>query len=161
MEDQPLRVLVVATDHGGCRAQMLKSWLNRFGGDRIYVEVGSIQPGKLDAFAVRAMYEIGLDISGQSPDPLFKWLDEPWDWAVLMRDPKQHRPPNLTATRRILYREFPNPAKGEGREDVVMGYYRSVRDDIHDWARSFVEQTIGLARKDQRSGPASGVGNQV
>lgn len=144
-------MLIIATADGGCRSQMLAGWIRRFGGERIFVRVGSMAPGEPDPRAVQAMYEIGIDTAEQRADPLVKWLDEPWDWAILMRNPEQHRKPNLTATKRVLYHEFPDPAKATGHQEAIMGAYRGVRDDIHDWARAFVEQTIGLTPNDRQA----------
>ena len=153
--DPSLRVLIIATDHGACRSPMLAGWLDRFAGERIVTRIGSVAPTGADPLAVEVMREIGIDVAHRHADPLVTWLDQRWDWAVLMRNPKEHRKPNLTATGRILYREFPDPAKATGTDDAIMGTYRSVRDDIHDWARSFVEHTIGLAILDRKARQAA------
>lgn len=130
---------------------MLAGWLRWFADDRVQVEVGSIKPDERDPLAINVMKEVGLDIRGKRVDTLIKWLDDPWDWVILMRDPSKYKKPGLTNVKRMIYYEFPSPIKRKQSQEQALINYRNVRDDIHDWARTFCEKTVGLVRKTKGS----------
>jgi len=50
--------------HNSARSQMAEAFLRKHGGDRFETESAGLEPGKLNPFVVRAMAEVGIDISG-------------------------------------------------------------------------------------------------
>ena len=60
--------------HNAGRSQMAAGWLRHLAGDRVEVFSGGTDPGvELNAAAVAAMAEVGIDIGGELPQP---WTDE-------------------------------------------------------------------------------------
>ena len=60
--------------HNAGRSQMAAGWLRHLAGDRVEVFSGGSEPGdRVNAAAVEAMAEVGIDISGQQPQ---QWTDE-------------------------------------------------------------------------------------
>jgi protein-tyrosine-phosphatase len=60
--------------HNAGRSQMAAGWLRRLAGDRVDVFSGGSEPAEeLNRGAVEAMAEVGIDISGELPQP---WADE-------------------------------------------------------------------------------------
>jgi protein-tyrosine-phosphatase len=60
--------------HNAGRSQMASGWLRHLAGDRIDVFSGGTDPGiELNGAVVAAMAEVGIDISGELPQP---WTDE-------------------------------------------------------------------------------------
>lgn len=57
--------------HNAGRSQMAAGWLRHLAGDRVDVFSGGSNPGdEVNAAAVAAMHEVGIDISSQVPKPL-------------------------------------------------------------------------------------------
>jgi protein-tyrosine-phosphatase len=66
-------VLFLCTHNAG-RSQMALGWFNHLAGDRAVAWSGGSEPGtELNLAAVKAMGEIGIDITGEFPKP---WTDE-------------------------------------------------------------------------------------
>lgn len=60
--------------HNAGRSQMAAAWTRRLAGDRVDVFSGGSEPAEsLNRAAVEAMAEVGIDISGELPQP---WADE-------------------------------------------------------------------------------------
>lgn len=60
--------------HNAGRSQMAAGWARKLGGDQIDVFSGGSEPSdRINRAAVKAMAEVGVDISGEMPQP---WADE-------------------------------------------------------------------------------------
>jgi arsenate reductase len=60
--------------HNAGRSQMAAGWLRHLAGDRVEVFSGGSNPGAhINAAAVEAMAEVGVDISAEHPKP---WTEE-------------------------------------------------------------------------------------
>ena len=60
--------------HNAGRSQMALGWFNHLAGDRAVARSGGSEPGReVNPAAVRAMAEVGIDISTAFPKP---WTDE-------------------------------------------------------------------------------------
>jgi protein-tyrosine-phosphatase len=72
----PVRVPVVLflCIHNAGRSQMALGWFRHFAGERAVAFSGGSEPGReINRFAVAAMAEVGIDITGEYPKP---WTDE-------------------------------------------------------------------------------------
>jgi protein-tyrosine-phosphatase len=71
--DRRPKVLFLCTHNAG-RSQMAAGWLRHLAGDQIAVYSGGSEPGnEINPAAIRAMAEIGIDITDGFPKP---WTDE-------------------------------------------------------------------------------------
>ena len=60
--------------HNAGRSQMALGWFNRLAGDNAIAWSGGSEPGtEVNPAAIRAMEEVGIDITGEFPKP---WTDE-------------------------------------------------------------------------------------
>jgi len=57
--------------HNSARSQMAEAFLRQFGGGRFEVESAGLEPGTLNPFVVRAMAEVGIDISRNATKSVF------------------------------------------------------------------------------------------
>jgi len=62
--DKKPKVLFLSTGNS-TRSQMAEGFLRSLAGDRFEVLSAGIDPGDLNAFAVEAMKDVGIDISNQ------------------------------------------------------------------------------------------------
>jgi arsenate reductase (thioredoxin) len=59
--------------HNAGRSQMAAGWVRRLAGDRVEVRSGGSAPAaQVNPVAVEAMREVGVDLSGEQPQP---WTD--------------------------------------------------------------------------------------
>ncbi|MDD3508985.1 MAG: arsenate reductase ArsC, partial [Parabacteroides sp.] len=75
-----MKVLILCTGNS-CRSQMAHGFLQSFDKDLIVRSAGTAAAGKLNAGAVKAMQEIGIDISHHTSDSVEMYLKEEWDYV--------------------------------------------------------------------------------
>jgi arsenate reductase len=125
------RVLVLCTGNS-CRSQMAEGWINHLLGQRWEARSAGTAPAlRVHPLAVRAMAEVGIDISGGRPEHVGVYLDQPWDPVVTACDSAGTCP---TFPRPVpkLHLSFFDPAEADGTEEEKMTVFRRVRDEIRD-----------------------------
>ena len=73
-----MKILILCTGNS-CRSQMAHGFLQSFSDDIIVRSAGTEASGQLNPGAVRAMDEIGIDISQHTSDSVDKYLNDEWD----------------------------------------------------------------------------------
>jgi arsenate reductase len=79
------RVLFLCT-HNSARSQMAEGLLRHLAGDRFEAHSAGTEATRVRPLAVRAMDEVGVDISGQESKTLQRYLEEPFDYVVTVCD---------------------------------------------------------------------------
>ena len=124
------RVLILCTGNS-CRSQMAAGWVNRLVGDRWEAGSAGTRPaGRVHPFAVRAMAEVGVDISSGVPTNVERILDEHWDLVITVCDSAKEACPLFPRPVEQIHVSFPDPAEATGSEEERMTIFRAVRDDI-------------------------------
>jgi len=62
--------------HNSARSQMAEAFLKKYGGDKFEVESAGIEPGKLNPIVVKAMLEVGIDISNNKTNSAFDFYKQ-------------------------------------------------------------------------------------
>jgi protein-tyrosine-phosphatase len=98
-----------------------------------YVASAGVRKGELDAFAVAAMDEIGIDIARHKPVTVEELEDLEglnFDLIVTLSPEAHHRALELTRTLAadVEYWPTPDPTAAEGSREQRMDAYRDVRD---------------------------------
>ena len=82
--------------------------------------------------AVRAMAEVGVDISGGKPEHVDVYVDQPWDLVITVCDSAQEACPMFPRPVAKAHISFFDPAAAEGTDEERMAVFRRVRDEIRD-----------------------------
>ena len=86
---------------------------------------------KVNPFAVKAMKEIGIDISKGIPEKVEKYLSDSFDYVITVCDNAKENCPIFTGeVKKQFHIGFDDPAEAVGTEEEVMPVYRRVRDEI-------------------------------
>ena len=136
MEDRA-RVLFLCT-HNSARSQMAEGLLRHLAGDRFEAMSAGTEATRVRPLAVRAMGEVGVDISGQESKALNRYLDETFDYVITVCDDANEACPFFPGTESRLHWSFEDPSKAEGTEEERLAVFRSVRDRI----RSRIEEEL-------------------
>jgi arsenate reductase (thioredoxin) len=124
------RVLILCTGNS-CRSQMAEGWVRHLLGDRFDAHSAGTQPAAaVQPLAVRAMGEVGVDISAARPKHWAPFLDQPWDLVVTVCDAAHEVCPLFPGAAEQIHVSFPDPATTRGSETERLAVYRRVRDDI-------------------------------
>src|SRR5262245_56332549 len=125
------RVLFLCT-HNSARSQMAEGLLRHLGGDRFEAFSAGTEATHVRPLAIRAMAEIGIDISGQQSKTLDRYLDEAFDVVITVCDDANESCPVFPNARARIHWSFPDPSKAVGTEDEQLAVYRRARDAIRD-----------------------------
>jgi arsenate reductase len=123
------RVLFLCT-HNSARSQMAEGLLRWLGGDRFEAFSAGTQATQVRPLAIRAMLELGVDISGQESKTLERYLDQPFDRVITVCDQANETCPVFFGARERLHWSFPDPSRATGTEDQQLAVYRQARDAI-------------------------------
>lgn len=131
---RPLAVLF-ACGLNSVRSPMAAGLFSQLFGRTIYVGSAGVRKGELDAFAVAAMAEVGIDISRHKPitfEELEEWEGLNFDVIVTLAPEAHHRALELTRTSGIDIEYWPtmDPTVVEGSREQRLDAYREVREQL-------------------------------
>ncbi|HEX9495501.1 MAG TPA: arsenate reductase ArsC [Candidatus Limnocylindria bacterium] len=126
--------VVFLCGHNAARSQMAEGYLRALGGDRFVAESAGTVATELHPLAVRAMREVGIDISAQRSKSIDD-LGGPFDVCVTVCDASCPIPPNAGLQLRW---KFADPALARGSEEERLAAFRVVRDGIEKRVRTLI-----------------------
>ena len=148
-----MKVLFLCT-HNSARSQMAEGLLRNIYGDRYEAFSAGATPTKIHPLAIKAMSEIGVDITGQSSKSIEEFRGKDMDLVVTVckSTPTLSCPfcssngvfgrpviinDTLPNAKRFLEHGFDDPSDVEGSEDEKMKAFRSTRDEIKKWITNY------------------------
>ncbi|MCA9430006.1 MAG: arsenate reductase ArsC [Candidatus Omnitrophica bacterium] len=132
-----LNILFLCTGNS-CRSQMAEGWARHLKSDLVEAHSAGIELHGLNPSAVKAMAEVGVDISGHRSKRVEEVVDIPFDYVVTVCDHAHETCPVFPGKARVIHRGFDDPprvAKEARTKEEAFELYRRVRDEI----RRFVE----------------------
>ena len=122
-----------------CRSQMAEAWGKKYLGDEWLVLSAGIEAHGLNPNAVKAMNEVGMDITNQTSDIIDPGLLNHADFVVtLCGDAADKCPTTPTHVRREHW-GFDDPAKAEGTDKEKWATFQRVRDEIGERIERFAQ----------------------
>jgi len=144
------RVLFICI-HNSARSQMAEAWLNEHCGDEFEAESAGLEPGTLNPYAVRAMAEVGIDISGSPTRSVFDVFRSGRIFAYVITvcdEASAERCPIFVGVTKRLHWGFPDPSAATGTDEEKLAEARRVRDlvkaRIEAWCAETCELTPAL-----------------
>jgi arsenate reductase len=123
------RVLFLCT-HNSARSQMAEGLLRSLAGDEFEVYSAGTEATFVRPLAIKAMQELGIDISRQESKTLERYLKDRFDYVITVCDSANEACPFFAGAKQRLHWSFPDPSKAQGTEDDQLKIYRAVRDAI-------------------------------
>ena len=126
-----IKILFLCTGNS-CRSQMAEGLVNSLCGDKFQAYSAGIKPEKeVSPLAVRAMSEIGIDISKQRPKNTDQFKGMSFDYVVTLCSDAQENCPYFPAKTKVIHKGFLDPMHSND-----INVYRNVRDQI----KLFIEE---------------------
>jgi arsenate reductase (thioredoxin) len=119
--------------HNSARSQMAEAFLKKHGGAAYRVESAGLEPGRLNPYVVRAMGEVGMDISGNATKSVFDLAaaGASYDLVVTVCSKEAaERCPIFPGGHEKLHWPFDDPSSFTGSDGEIMEGVRRVRDEI-------------------------------
>jgi arsenate reductase len=131
------KILFVCTHNAG-RSQMAEGYVNATYGDRyLAYSAGSEPASRVNPLVIRAMQEIGIDISGAKPKLIDEFDGIEMDLLVTLCD--SGTCPLFPWAKETIHQDFPDPKGITGTEEERLAAIRAIRDAITGW----IDQNLG------------------
>ncbi len=132
-----MRILVLCTGNS-CRSQMAHGFLQLFDSHQEVYSAGTSPAEHVHPLAISVMAEIGIDISHHVPRNVKEYLDEPWDYVIIVCGGANETCPTFVGkVGKHIHIGFDDPSKVIGSKDFVISEFRRVRDEIRMAFRVF------------------------
>jgi len=123
------RILFICT-HNSARSQMAEGLLRSLAGDSFEAFSAGTEATRIQPLAIKAMSELGIDISGQQSKTLNGYLKEPFDMVITVCDNAAEACPVFPGAVERRHWSFQDPSQAIGNEIERLAVYRCVRDEI-------------------------------
>jgi arsenate reductase (thioredoxin) len=127
--------------HNSARSQMGQAFLERHGGGRFEVESAGLEPGSLNPYVVKAMAEVGLDISRNRTKSVFDLFQAGRVFQVVVTvcsAEAAEKCPVFPGLSEKHHWPFADPSAFKGSDEEIMAQVRKVRDQIEAAVKDFV-----------------------
>ena len=136
------KILVLCTGNS-CRSQMAQGFLQSFDSELEVYSAGTEASGKLNQQAVKAMSQIGIDISQHTSDSVDEYLDKSWDYVITVcGGANEVCPAFYGKVKKRLHIGFDDPSDATGSDEFIWSEYLRVRDEIKEAFWNFYQQEI-------------------
>jgi arsenate reductase len=103
-------------------------------GDQYEVASAGTEETHVRPLAIRAMDEVGIDISSHTSKTIDAvTADRTFDVVVTVCDHAREACPYVPAREQNLHQSFDDPSAATGSETDQLAVFRRVRDEIADW----------------------------
>lgn len=123
------RVLFLCV-HNSARSQMAEGLLTAWGGDRFEAQSAGSETTEVRPLAVRAMAELGIDISDHRSKTTDAFSGQLFDYVVTVCDDAKEACPYFPGAIQRLNWSFDDPSSAAGSEAERLAVFRRVRDEI-------------------------------
>ena len=142
MNTNPKPLVLILCTGNSCRSHIAEGFLRAAAGDLVNVQsAGSKPAGFVHPLAVKAMAEIGIDISGHRSKHLDEFLTQSVNTVVTVCGKAEQVCPIFPGQLNRHHWPFDDPAHATGSEAEQMEVFRRMRDEIR---RVFEAYAAGL-----------------
>lgn len=132
------KILFLCTGNSA-RSQMAEGWMKFLGPKDWRIQSAGIFPSYVHPLAIRAMEEVGVDISGQVSKSTDQFLDQRFDYLITLCDHAAATCPNFSGTGKRIAWSFEDPAAAIGTLEERLAVFRKVRDEIKAKIEEFLK----------------------
>jgi arsenate reductase len=133
--------------HNSARSQMAEAFLKQLGNGKFEAESAGIEKGKLNPLVVRAMNEVGIDISKNGTQEVFDLFKQGKSYQAVITVCEQEaaeRCPIFPGRLKRIAWSFPDPSKFTGTDEEMLAKVRLVRDEIKEKVMEFIAEASEL-----------------
>lgn len=125
-----------------CRSQMAEAWGKKYLGDEWQVLSAGIEAHGLNPKAVKAMNEVGMDITNQTSDIIDPDILNNADFVVTLCGDAADKCPITPPHVRREHWGFDDPARAEGTDEEKWATFQRVRDEIRERIERFSKKGV-------------------
>jgi len=139
-------ILILCTGNS-CRSHMAEGILKSVAGDILNVQsAGSDPTGYVHPLAIKALGEIGIDISSNTSKHMNEFLKQDVETVITVCGNANQACPLYPGQVNRFHWPFDDPAKAEGCETEIWKMFLKIRDEIKKTFSNYGEQRIKLTK---------------
>lgn len=123
-----------------CRSQMAEAWGAKYLGDKFDVYSAGIEAHGLNPNAVKAMKEVGIDITNQTSDIIDPEILNKAEYVITLCGDANDKCPITPPHVMRWHWGFDDPARAQGTDEEKWAVFQRVRDEIGERVQMFAEQ---------------------
>jgi arsenate reductase len=132
-----LKVMFICTGNS-CRSQMAEGFARHYGKGLLDPYSAGLMPAGVNPNAIKVMKEIGIDISGQTSDPIDEELLRKMDVIITLCGNAEAACPATPPEIKRLHWPVDDPVGTVGTEEEVLNAFRKARDEIKERIIKFI-----------------------
>jgi len=137
-----MKILVLCTGNS-CRSQMAHGFLNHFNNELDVYSAGVHPAYRVMPETIEVMAEKGIDISGHTPEHVYDYVNDSFDYVITVCDHANETCPIFEGeVKHRLHMPFPDPIHARGGKKKRLAVYREVRDMIEEKFYNFYKDEI-------------------
>lgn len=126
------KVLILCTGNSA-RSQMAEGLLKHITQNKYEINSAGTKPSIVRPEAIKALAEIGIDISNNRSKSADEFANEEIDYVLTVCDNAKENCPYFPAKTKLIHHSFEDPAEVEGDEESRLNTFRKVRDEIREY----------------------------
>jgi len=141
------RVLFVCI-HNSARSQMAEAFLKQTCGSEFEAHSAGLEPGKLNPIVVKAMQEVGIDISGNATKAVWDYVKSGMTFAYVITvcdEASAERCPIFPGVTTRLHWGFPDPSGFPGTPEEKLAKTREVRETIKSKIEAWCKEGCSMS----------------
>lgn len=146
----PIRVIFVCTGNSA-RSQMAEALLRKQGGAAFDVVSAGVDPKGVNPLTIRALAEVGIDISDARSKSVMEFLGQRFDYVITVCDRARESCPVFPGGAETLHWGFDDPAEATGTDAERYAVFIRVMGEVGRRIRAFVPVALaGVGRSAAR-----------
>ena len=134
------KILILCTGNS-CRSQMAESLLSYFSANTKVYSAGT-KPEKVNPYAIKAMAEMGIDISQNTSNHADEYANIDFDYVFTVCDNAKEICPIYPNAKQMIHHSFIDPADATGTDSEQLEVYIEVRNQLRDYFKAFAENKL-------------------
>ena len=147
--DRKPRVLFLCT-HNAARSQMAEGILRDLSRGAVEVFSAGTEPAGVHPLAIRALRDMGIDISGQRSKHVDEFANQTFDFVATLCDSARELCPVFPSDPEMIHWSFPDPGAVVGTEQERLQAFKQTARELATRLRPF----LALVERGVRHSPA-------
>ena len=120
---------------------MAESLLSYFSTNTKVYSAGT-KPEKVNPFAVKAMAEMGIDISQNTSNHADEYVNIDFDYVFTVCDNAKEICPIYPKAKQMIHHSFSDPADATGTDSEQLEVYIQARNQLRDYFKDFAKNKL-------------------
>ena len=136
-----IKVMFLCTGNS-CRSQMAEGFARALGKGILEAYSAGLTPSRVNPKAIQVMWEIGIDISGQTSKGIDDGLLRRMDIVITLCGHAAEMCPTTPPGIKRMHWAIDDPVAATGTEDDIIKEFRKARDEIKENIEDFIQKGI-------------------